>query len=279
MTFREALREGSDRLESSASDTPYLDALVILTTAAQITKEQLFARLDDPLDSLIAGSYRELLQRRSDGIPVAYLTHSKEFYGREFYVDERVLIPRADTETLVDAAIRAAKNHSWIRRVHDLGAGSGCIALTLKAERPDLELSASDASPAACEVFRFNAAGLRLYVPLFQTAYFEALSGPFDMIVSNPPYLTDAEVDTMVEHGWPEPQDALRAGTDGLDCIETIVSESVHWLVDRGHLLLEAAPPQMPMIKSMLRKAGFGGIAAVTDLAGRKRVVSGVKNG
>ena len=166
-----------------------------------------------------------------------------------------------------------------VRRIHDLGAGSGCIALTLKAERPDLRVTASDSVGAACKVFAVNAARLGVDVPIYESPFLGSLPAPFDLIVSNPPYLTDDEAKQMAEAGWPEPQSALRAGPAGLECIEQIIAESVHYLSYPGHLLLEAAPAQVPTIREMMESAGFGGIMTTSDLAGRERVVSGVRNG
>ena len=279
MIVRDALREGSRTLEAAGSDSAYLDALVLLASASGIDKERLYARLDDSLDRTTLSTYRSYLERRASGVPVAYLTRSKEFFGRDFYVDERVLIPRSDTETLVETALDAARDDPRALRVHDLGSGSGCIALTLKAERPDLAVSASDASADACAVFAINAARLGLEVPIVETAFFDGIDGPFDLIVSNPPYLTDAEAARMEADGWPEPQGALRAGPDGLDCIEQIVCKSVHFLAGNGRLLLEAAPAQMPMIRELMQETGFERVATVKDLAGRERVVGGMRNG
>lgn len=279
MTFREALQEGSRRLEAAGTATPYLDALVLLSEATQVRKEQLYAALTDPLPAQAFLSYRRLVDERSSGMPVAYLTKRKEFYGREFYVDERVLIPRPDTEILVDTALEIADRDPLIRRVHDLGTGSGCIAFSLKAERPDLVVSASDFSHAACEVFSINAERLGLEVDLYETWLFQSLPGPFDMIVANPPYLSDSEAEQMKEAGWPEPQSALRAGDEGLDCIAQLIGESVHYLRDSGILLLEAAPHQMRAIRAMMEEMGFAEPTIVSDLAGRQRVASGVRNG
>lgn len=279
MTFREALAEGSNLLAASADDTPYLDALVLLCDAAGVTKERLYGLLADPVPTAYAERFHRSIERRVAGVPVAYLIRRKEFYGREFYVDERVLIPRADTETLVEAALEAVERDAAIRRVHDLGTGSGCIALTLKAERPDLEVSASDASSEACEVFAINAGRLGFDVILYETPFFEGLRGPFDMVVSNPPYLTDSEADGMKAAGWPEPQEALRSGSGGLDHIAQVIDESVHFMRTGGRIVLEASPTQMPKIRELLHEAGYGAIATSTDLAGRERVVSGVRNG
>jgi len=231
------------------------------------------------VDAVALERFLTLIERRGRGFPIAYLIHRQEFFGREFYVDERVLIPRADTEILIETALRVADEDPSLERIHDLGTGSGCIALTLKAERPALLVSASDISHDACEVFRINAGRLGLELPLTEAPFFRSLNGPFDIVVSNAPYLTDNEVQAMDARGWPEPQGALRAGNEGLDCIEQIIAESVHYLRESGRLILEAAPAQMPIISEMMRRAGFGGLTVGADLAGRDRVVSGVRNG
>ncbi len=279
MTYRDALQEGSRRIEASQDDTPYLDALLLLCEAAQLEKELLYASLNDSLTDGALQRFFELCERRRTGIPVAYLLGRQEFFGRSFAVDERVLIPRADTETLIEAVLEVVDANPALRTVHDLGTGSGCIALTLKAERPTLEVSASDVSPGACEVFTMNAKTLDLPVECVVTPYFRSIEGPFDLIVSNAPYLTDAEVDDMRGRGWPEPEGALRAGPAGLDCIAQIVHKSVHYLSEPGYLFLEAAPAQMPIIVDMMAGVGFEEIMVRTDLAGRDRVVGGVKNG
>ena len=279
MTYRDALQEGSRRIETSQDDTPYLDALLLLSEATGLRKELLYASLGDTLPDAFLERFLALCDRRTSGTPVAYLLGRQEFYGRSFAVDERVLIPRADTETLIDAVLEVCDANPGLRSVHDLGTGSGCIALTLKAERPGLAVSASDISPAACEVFAGNARALALPVECVVAPYFESIDGPFDLIVSNAPYLTDEEVDEMQGRAWPEPEGALRAGPAGLDCIAQIVHKSVHYLSEPGYLFLEAAPAQMPIIIEMMTGVGFEGIIVRTDLAGRDRVVGGVKNG
>lgn len=277
--MREALRQGSQLLEGTRGESPYLDALVLLATAYGTTKEHLYGALEESLAADVGENYRKLLERRAAGTPVAYLTRSKEFFGREFYIDERVLIPRPDTEILVETALAAASENPALRRLHDLGTGSGCIALTIKAERPDLEVSASDPSHGACEVFRINARRLGLEVALSESPFFRSLRGPFDIVVSNPPYLTDSEADAMAASGWPEPQEALRSGKQGLDHIAQIIGESVHFLIKGGKLLLEAAPWQTAAIRELMHAARFEEVSVVADLAGRERVVHGVKNG
>ena len=197
----------------------------------------------------------------------------KEFFGRSFYVDERVLAPRPDTETLIEAALALADSDPGVRRVHDLCTGSGCIALTIAAERPRLTVSASDVSPGAGEVFAVNARRIGFDPPFTLCSLFDGLDGPFDLVVSNPPYLTDEEVAQMRLRGLAEPEIALRGGIDGTDFYRTIAGEAKRVLGPRGCLLLEAAPHQIDWLAGYLREQGYGAIATYQDLAGRPRAV------
>jgi len=299
VTVRGALQAGAASLRAKSIDTPYLDATLLLAEALGTTKERLFAAYSDEIAIEQAERFQRLLGERLSGRPVSYIRRRKEFYGREFYVDERVLVPRPDTEILVEAALgiidareqgvavanageprggsieTGAGSGRRIARVHDVGTGSGCIALTLALERPRLAVSASDLSPGAEEVLRLNASRLKVDLPFFRRSLLSGIPGPFDMIVSNPPYLTDAEVDEMIGAGWPEPPEALRGGPEGLDCIEQLVAQSVDCLVRDSYLLLECAPQQAERIAGMLLAAGFGSAEVLPDLAGRGRVVVG----
>ncbi len=299
---------GAASLRARSIDTPFLDATLLLAEALGMTKERLFAAYSDEIDLAQAERFRRLLDERLSGRPVSYIRRRKEFYGREFYVDERVLVPRPDTEILVEAALKvidaregsAARTSAGgrrasgaeaavgdgpieasvgggrpIRRVHDVGTGSGCIALTLALERPFLSVSASDLSPGAEEVFRINAARLKVDLPFHRSSLLAGLPSPFDMIVSNPPYLTDAEVDAMVASGWPEPPAALRGGAEGLACIEQLILQSVDCLVRDSYLLVECAPEQAERVAGLLLAAGYRNAEVLPDLADRGRVVVG----
>ncbi len=278
MTVRGALQSGAASLRARSIDTPFLDATLLLAEALATTKERLFAAYSDEISPERAELFQRLLGERLSGRPVSYIRRRKEFFGREFYVDERVLVPRPDSEPLVEAALRiidGCERVAPIRRVHDVGTGSGCLALTLALERPYLAVSASDLSPGAEEVFRINAARLACDLPFTRASLLSGLPGPFDMIVSNPPYLTDAEVQAMIESGWPEPPEALRGGREGLDCIEQLVAQSVDCLVRDSYLLIECAPQQVERAAGMLTAAGYERVEVLPDLAGRGRVVIG----
>ncbi len=274
MTLRDALREGSGRLGARGIETPYLDSVLLLALTLGVRKERVYTDLDETLAAADEHTFLDFIGRRAGGIPVSYLTRSKEFYGRRFYVDERVLVPRPDTETLIDAALDLIDRHSAIVRVHDLGTGSGCIALTLAAERKHLVVTASDLSAGAREVFTLNAERLGLTVTVSGGSYFDEISPPVDLLVSNPPYLTDSEVDAMVAAGWPEPEIALRGGPEGTASLRTIVDGAGDVLAKRGFILLETAPTQTEWLSAYLKTSGFTDTEIHFDLAGRARCIS-----
>ncbi len=276
MTFRSLLRQGSSALVLAEVDTPLLDALVLLAFAAGMTKESLLARLPDAAEPDTEERYRSLLERRAVGTPVSYLRRSKEFHGLEFYVDERVLVPRPDTETLVERALAILAAEPSLCRVHDACAGSGCVGISLKSAEPRLEVSASDISPQAGEVLAINAERLLADpIPFFLSDLLAEVPGEFDLIAANPPYLSEAEIADMRKIGWPEPTLALRGGAEGTEIAERLIRSAPAKLVDRGWLALEAAPGQFARLASVMERAGFGDIAVERDLAGRERVICG----
>lgn len=269
MTFGTAVSRASGRL-AAVSDTPLLDAHVLLAHAAGVTKEQVFAsyRVDLPGDAAVC--FADLLRGRERGTPVAYLVGRKEFYGNDYLVDERVLIPRPDTETLVEAVLHSGPHD----RILDVGTGSGCIAITLARELPHAEVVATDASRGALEVCRKNAERiLGRSLRQMKEDLFPLVAGTFDCIVTNPPYLTDEEWARSYGPDWPEPESALRAGVDGLDLIRRIVSRAPDVLSPGGRLFLEASPHQFVRIRELCIRRGFSDITLYQDLAGRDRVV------
>ncbi|MBN2048883.1 MAG: peptide chain release factor N(5)-glutamine methyltransferase [Spirochaetales bacterium] len=275
MTINEALSEGRTAFTEHHLETPFLDACLLLAHTLGRTKEYILASGPDPVDEKSLVTFRSLVARRLENIPVSYLRGVKEFYGREFLVDPRVLVPRPDTETLVETVLSLLHARPEPRTVHDLCTGSGCIALTLKLENPYLQVSASDISPEAGEVFRENCRRLGVSVPFILSDLLSSVPGTFDIITANPPYLTDEEYAAMAAAGWPEPRVALAGGLEGLDIFMRLIEKSVASLAPKGYLVCEAAPGQFEALGKAMEKAHFSSVEVTRDLAGRERVIIG----
>jgi release factor glutamine methyltransferase len=277
MTARELLAGGYRTLVLAEVDTPYLDSVVLLAHAMGATKEKLFTALPDQVPDDVQAGFNTLLEKRSSGMPVSYLRGKKEFFGIEFLVDERVLVPRPDTEILVERSLELCRSDPGLKAVHDACTGSGCVGISLKLMAPELQVSASDVSADAAEVFRMNAERLLGEpVPFHLSDLLVEVPGTFDLIVSNPPYLSDGEVEDLRKIGWPEPEVSLRGGRDGTDIARRLIESAPLKLRPGGWLALEAAPRQFSVLSASMEGAGFRLIGVDRDLAGRDRVISGM---
>lgn len=297
MNIRDAIQRGKTLLEESSAlpkdvsplpETPFLDASVLLAWCLKISKEKLLASWPDEVPPENLEEFFRLLEKRKDGVPVAYLTNAREFFGREFFVDSRVLVPRPDTETLVEAVLeflaekRPADGSASPPgpeppdKLLDVCTGTGCVPLTLALEAPELFAAAADISPLAEEVFRINARRFGLAdMPFFLSDLLESVPGKWDIITGNPPYLTAAEMEEKVRQNWPEPALALDGGKEGLDLLFRLIDQSAGRLNPGGLLILEASPAQMPALKEKMGRRGFSGITVIRDLAGRERIIRG----
>jgi release factor glutamine methyltransferase len=235
--------------------------------------------LDRPLSWLSANDDTEidtapleaLLARRYSGEPLQYIRQRTEFYSREFYVDDRVLIPRPETELLVEAALERAPHNG---RVIDIGSGSGCIAITIERERPDLRVVSVDRSVDALAVAAINRARLHSRVRLAASDLLSAIREAFDVIVSNPPYVPLHEYEELaVEVRIHEPRIALTPGPSGMEIIDRIFDQARLLLAPGGHLLLEVGYGQEATLRDLARAKGFDVDAFLPDLAGIPRVV------
>jgi release factor glutamine methyltransferase len=226
--------------------------------------------------------FRELIQRRRKGEPVAYLRGQKEFYGRPFHVDKRVLVPRPDTETLVETALARTVSRSMGARYLDLCTGSGCVAISLARERPTCKVFAVDLSVDALAVARDN--GIRLGAA-YQVAWlagdlFDPLAPfaplTFDLIAANPPYIPEGDVASLpLDIRGFEPCLALCGGPDGLDVLRRIVQGAPRFLRPGGVLAVEMGMGQAPGVQALFVEAGFAQIKVDKDYGGHDRVVSG----
>lgn len=250
-----------------------IDARVLLQHLLGLGHAQLIAHGERPLSPDQGERWRGLVARRMQGEPVAYLIGWREFYGRRFQVGPDVLVPRPETELLVELALARLPPAG---RVLDLGTGSGNVALTLACERRDAAVVAVDRSAAALAVARANALALDVSVDLLLSDWFSSLgTGVFDLIVSNPPYVA-ADDPHLIQGDLPhEPRAALTPGVDGLAAIARIVRDSLAHLTAAGWLLFEHGFDQGPRARELLTAAGFQSVFSAPDLAGIERVSGG----
>ncbi len=232
----------------------------------------LLAHDADELAAPAQAVFEACLLRRRNGEPLAYITGHKEFFGLDLRVDARVLVPRPDTETLVDWAL-ALLIDTPAATVLDLGTGSGAIALALKASRPDLSVRATDFSEDALAVARSNAVRLHLDVAFQHSSWFEGINGRYQLIISNPPYI--AAQDRHLVDLAHEPTQALTAGADGLDDLRRIIAQAAAHLQVGGWLLLEHGYDQAAAVRILLQEAGFQLVASRRDLGDIERCSGG----
>ncbi len=229
---------------------------------------------DEALSELVALVFQGFCQRRQNGEPVAYIIGSKPFFGLDLQVDKRVLVPRPDTETLVEWAL----TFNAANKILDMGTGSGAIALALKSARPDWQITALDASADALAVAQSNAKLLNLNVNFLQSSWFyslktDTIKPTFDLILSNPPYIVEGDWHmAALAH---EPKQALTSGADGLDDIREIIAQAPDFLNSGGWLLLEHGYDQAVAARDLLVQRGFQQVQSQKDLAGVERCTGG----
>ncbi|UQA61102.1 peptide chain release factor N(5)-glutamine methyltransferase [Polyangium aurulentum] len=280
-TIRRVLAWASEDLKKRGFSSPRLDVELLLCNVLRQDRVGLIRDADKPLEKAELARYRELYQRRRAGEPVAYLLGVREFYGRPFRVDRRVLIPRPDTETLVEVGLLRSRHLDLSARVLDLCTGSGCVAISLAKERPTTCVIGLDLSPDAAEVARENVVRLgAVNCAIGVSDLFSALSGRrarFDLITANPPYIPDEEIAELpVDVRGFEPHLALSGGADGLSLVRRIVKEAPDHLAPGGVLALEVMAGQAPAVREIFSERGFVDVLVKKDLAGHERVVSGV---
>lgn len=274
-TLRQALAEGARRLESARTPDARLDAAWLLE--AVVHKPRLTLALDESaLSEEQANRYALLLTRRAAGEPLQYILGEQGFFGLRFLVDERVLIPRPETEILCEKALDCLKAQPGGKAL-DLCTGSGALAVTLALRCPKAEVWACDISPDALEVARKNARQLGASVRFAQGDLFAPLNRErFDLIVSNPPYIARPELGELQREVRREPLLALDGGTDGLDFYRRIALESPRRLREGGRILLEVGAGQARTVASMFVARGLYLDEIIRDLSGIPRVVSAV---
>jgi release factor glutamine methyltransferase len=269
------LAQARERL--AGFDSARLDAEVLLCHVLDRPRAWLFAHGDDPVDEDGRSRFEALLERRATGEPVAYLVESREFWSLPFEVTPDVLIPRPETELLVEAALRCLPADKATRAV-DLGTGSGAISIAIAHERPLCEVHATEVHEAALAVARRNGERLAPGRVIFHLgSWLEPLSGRFDVIVSNPPYVAADDPHLSEGDCRYEPAGALTPGGDGLAAIREIASNALEYLEPGGWLLLEHGHDQGAAVRGMLENDGYREIATLRDLAGLDRVTVGCR--
>jgi release factor glutamine methyltransferase len=270
MRLDAAIAGATERL-ASVSDSARLDAEILLCQSIDMPRSYLFAHPEDELDPLTLERFEALLTRRIDGEPIAYIAGTREFWSHELLVSPATLVPRPETELLVDLALqKIPRDAAW--QVLDLGTGSGAIAIAIASERPLCDVTATDNSTEALAIAAENVRQSGLAnVSCIEGDWIAPVHGRrFNVIVSNPPYVNDDdEALTDLKH---EPRSALAAGPDGLNDLRILAAECASVLTDDGWLLLEHGAEQEAAVARLLRNAGWSDIVCHTDLQGLPRV-------
>ncbi len=273
LTAAKAMAAATARLRAAGVNDPARDARVLLAHAARIEASRVTLIAPEELSPDIAERYEQLVSLRVIRVPVSHLLGEREFYGRNFRVSRDVLDPRPETETLIEAALSEPFDH-----VLDLGVGSGCILVTLLAERASATGLGADLSEAACLQASANAVqhNVQDRAEIVRSDWFERIEGQFDLIVSNPPYIALSEMqDLSPEVREHEPRMALTDEGDGLDAYRRIAAGAPDFLVAGGRLLVEIGPTQAKDVSALFDAAGLSDIRVIPDLDGRDRVVLG----
>lgn len=274
LSIAQALKGARKVLGAASIESASLDASLLLSHLTHYSKVQLITHDDEILDEDLLSAYNALLEKRIQGYPVAYILGYKEFWGLKLKVNENTLIPRPDTETLVQTALDCRVTGN----VLDLGTGSGAIILALKSELKDcIEAYACDFSKGALDTAVENAESLKLKVNFIQSDWFNSVDRTlkFSMIVSNPPYI-ETDDPHLKSSSLPfEPISALTSGADGLDDIRKIVSGAKDFLLHDSPLILEHGYLQGESVREIFKNEGYYKVATVKDLEGRDRVTLG----
>lgn len=270
-TAGEAMAAAAARLRAAGVPDPARDARILLAHAASVDATRVTLIAPEDLAPDIAERFDQLISLRAVRVPVSHLVGARAFYGRDFRVSRDVLDPRPETETLIEMALGVP-----FQRVLDLGTGSGCILVTLLAERPDATGVGVDLSEAACLHASANALrhGVEMRAEILKSDWFVQVEGRFDLIVANPPYLAADEMAAVApELSAHEPRMALTDGLDGLSVYRLIADQAQGYLSAEGRVLVEIGAAQGAVVQAIFRAAGWAEVIEARDLDGRSRVI------
>ena len=278
MILKDVLQKGIEILKSCDNEAPALEAGVILSFSVKKDKIYLYTHSNDEISDAELTVYLNLIQERANGKPLQYITGHQEFMSLDFKVGTEVLIPRSDTETLVEAVIAESKKMDQLTiEIMDIGTGSGCIAISLAHFIDNSRVTAVDISPKALELAEINARQLKVRnkITFIESNLFDEINVKFDIIVSNPPYIETNQIKRLqTEVKDYEPLNALDGGKDGLDFYREITRKAPDYLKPKGLLAFEIGYTQANEVKLMMEKE-FEQIIILKDLSGNDRVVMG----
>jgi release factor glutamine methyltransferase len=272
-TIRELLHEAETILHNS--DSARLDAEILLCNVLDVERNKLYSSPGNTISLSELNLYSTLVQNRQQGKPVAYLTGIKEFWSHEFQVNKHTLIPRPETECLVETALELIPENAKLD-IADLGTGSGAIAIAIASERPCCAITATDICEHALDVAAANAGHLSVNnISFLESDWYASLQNSFDIIVSNPPYIKNDDTHLQADGIAYEPETALCGGEDGLDAIRSIISSATRYLNTDGWLLIEHGYDQAQAVRSLFERFQFTDIYTCPDYAGIERVTCG----
>jgi release factor glutamine methyltransferase len=267
MKFGELLKIGQSLLSKNSIDIK--EARLILAFVLSVDLEKLIIISNDAeMEDATVGKYLALIERRVNGVPYAYLTHNKEFMGLNFYVDENVLIPRPDTEILVESVIKLNK-----KKILDMCTGSGCIAISLAKLINGSKVTAVDISSEALIIAEKNSELNNVKVEFIKSNLFEKINDKYDIIVSNPPYIQTGIINTLENEVKKEPFISLDGGEDGLFFYREIIGKARNYLIPNGYLALEIGYDQRDTVRKILEENSYEVIDTIKDIGGNDRVI------
>jgi release factor glutamine methyltransferase len=269
-TVLECIEAGTRYLEKRGVEDARRNMQMLVAHRLHCTRTQLYMRFDEALEENSLSFLREDLKKRSERVPLQHLLGTVEFHRREFNIDGRALIPRPETEELIELLLRFLPSPPQL--ILDMGCGSGIIGLTLAAEWPESQVTLADLSPQALSLARENAGLLALdRVLLVESDLFSAISGPFNLIVANLPYVPEADRHTLSPEVLHDPSMALFSGEDGMDLIRKFCDSAKHFLAPGGMIAMEIGHDQSEQTEDLLRTAGFVDVITHRDLSGIAR--------
>lgn len=273
MTYKQAEQKGEQLLQAAGVMDAKIDAWLLLEMVAKIDRSFYFTHTNEDVDPEVLTEYERVVEKRAEHVPLQYITGEQEFMGMTFKVNSNVLIPRQDTETLVEETLKVIEPQM---EVLDLCTGSGCILLSILKNAPAVKGTGSDVSKQALLVAKENAKLHNLEADWVRGNLFDNIIGAYDVIVSNPPYIAQTKISSLMpEVAQFEPIQALDGGPDGLDFYRKITQEAPQYLKENGYLFFEIGFDQGAAVQQLMTDAGFKDVAVIKDLAGNDRVVKG----